>query len=179
MDAGDFIDDPFEYAAQAMERISTMHPFAEGNKRTAFFAALRILNWAGFTLPDTEETYRFALETSMGRHGVDDIRSWLRDNAVALPGKGDRRGLRVQVGLSPQRKCFPAILTNSLHPSISTVSKNITSPFTSRLQYLKRSGIMDADAFGADAPMISVLGFCVTTIRPTSLPSYSCERKRR
>lgn len=82
VDAGDFIDDPFAYAAQAMERISTMHPFAEGNKRTAFFTALRILNWAGRTLPDTEETYRFMLETSMGLHGVDEIEAWLRENSV-------------------------------------------------------------------------------------------------
>ena len=95
VDAGDFIDDPFEYAAQAMERISTMHPFAEDNKRTAFFAALRILNWAEFTLPDTEGTYRFVLETSMGMHGVDEIRVWLRDNAVALSGKDDCRGPRL------------------------------------------------------------------------------------
>ena len=90
VDAGDFIEDSFEYAAQALERISTMHPFAEGNKRTAFFTTFRILNWAGFTLPDTDATYRFALETSMGMHDVEEIGAWLRENAVALQAKDDR-----------------------------------------------------------------------------------------
>lgn len=83
VDAGDFIDDPFRYAAEAMERVSTMHPFAEGNKRTAFFLVLRILNDSGYTLADDDVTYRFVLETSMGQHGVDEIEGWLRRNAIA------------------------------------------------------------------------------------------------
>lgn len=42
-DDAEYVTDVFEYAAIAIERIAVFHPFVEGNKRTAFSTAAKIL----------------------------------------------------------------------------------------------------------------------------------------
>lgn len=81
-DAVDYISDPFEMAALAMETIATFHPFVEGNKRTALAVALRFLNDSGHTLPDGFDTSDFVQEVAMGLHDVQEIAQWLRENAI-------------------------------------------------------------------------------------------------
>ena len=81
-DAVDYIKDPFEMAALAMETIATLHPFVEGNKRTALAVALTFLNDSGYTLPDGFDTSDFVQEVAMGLHDVPEIAEWLRKNAI-------------------------------------------------------------------------------------------------
>lgn len=81
-DAVDYISDPFEMAALAMETIATFHPFVEGNKRTALAIALRFLNDSGYRLPDGFDTSNFVQEVAMGMHDTVEIAEWLRKNAI-------------------------------------------------------------------------------------------------
>lgn len=81
-DAIDYIEDPFEMAALAMEAIATFHPFVDGNKRTALAVALRFLNDSGYRLPDGFDTSDYVQEVAMGMHDVGDIADWLRKNAI-------------------------------------------------------------------------------------------------
>ena len=81
-DAVDYISDPFEMAALAMETIATFHPFVEGNKRTALAVALKFLNDSGYTLPDGFNTSTFVEEVAMGLHDVSEIERWLRKHAI-------------------------------------------------------------------------------------------------
>lgn len=81
-DSIDYIKDPFEIAALAMETIATFHPFADGNKRTALAVALRFLNDSGYRLPDGFDTSDYVKEVAMGMHDVSDIAEWLRKNVI-------------------------------------------------------------------------------------------------
>lgn len=81
-DAVDYISDPFEMAALAMETIATFHPFVEGNKRTALAVALKFLNDSGYTLPDGFDTSAFVEEVAMSLHDVSEIERWLRKHAI-------------------------------------------------------------------------------------------------
>lgn len=75
-----FEKDPFRMAAFALESIALFHPFAEGNKRTAFAVAMAILKDSGYRLADSLDTSSFVIEVSMGLHNVDEIAQWFREN---------------------------------------------------------------------------------------------------
>lgn len=81
-DSVDYITDPFDMAALAMEAIALNHPFVEGNKRTALAVTLAILNDSGYYLPDGYPTSDFVKEVSMGLHERDEIADWLRNNVI-------------------------------------------------------------------------------------------------
>jgi len=61
-----------------------MHPFIEGNKRTALATTMAILNRGGYTLPDSLDTMTFVKEVAMGMHDRESIVAWLRDNSVSI-----------------------------------------------------------------------------------------------
>lgn len=84
-DAGEMIGDPTEYAALILERILVNHPFVDGNKRTALAVALYFLETTGYTLPDTEDVYRYLREIAMGIHEKDDIVVWMESVKVRIP----------------------------------------------------------------------------------------------
>lgn len=79
-DAMEFEKDPFRMAAIALESIAIFHPFAEGNKRTAFAVAVSILHDSGYRLSDDLDTSTFVIEVSMGMHEADEIAEWFRKN---------------------------------------------------------------------------------------------------
>ena len=79
-DAMEFEEDPFRMAAIALESIAIFHPFAEGNKRTAFAIAVSILHDSGYRLSDDLDTSSFVIEVSMGMHDVDEIAEWFQKN---------------------------------------------------------------------------------------------------
>lgn len=81
-DAMEFEKDPFRMAAIALESIAVFHPFAEGNKRTAFAVAVSILHDSGYRLSDDLDTSSYVIEVSMGMHDVDEIAQWFRENVV-------------------------------------------------------------------------------------------------
>lgn len=81
-DAMEFEKDPFRMAAIALESIAIFHPFAEGNKRTAFAVAISILHDSGYRLSDDLDTSSYVIEVSRGMHDVDEISEWFRENVV-------------------------------------------------------------------------------------------------
>ena len=82
---GDWINDPFLYAAEAMERIATIHPFIDGNKRTAFVVASVILADRGIVLEDTEDVAEFVIGVATGKTHVEEIAHWLRKKSNHSP----------------------------------------------------------------------------------------------
>lgn len=81
-DAMEFEEDPFRMAAIALESIAVFHPFADGNKRTAFAIAISILHDSGYRLSDDLDTSSYVIEVSMGMHDVDEISEWFRENVI-------------------------------------------------------------------------------------------------
>lgn len=70
---------PFERAALLMRAIGLDHPFADGNKRTAFEAADTFLERNGIRIEaELEELIRFMLGVAQGEFNVSGIAAWLR-----------------------------------------------------------------------------------------------------
>lgn len=82
---GDWINDPFLYAAEAMQRIATMHPFMDGNKRTAFVVASTILAQRGIRLEDSENVVDFVFQVAMGNIQTEEIAHWLKSRSNHSP----------------------------------------------------------------------------------------------
>ncbi len=60
---------PFQKAAMLLRGITAGHPFADGNKRTGFFAAMYYLEQIGYPPPDRlpiDEVVAFSLKVSGG-----------------------------------------------------------------------------------------------------------------
>lgn len=76
-------------AALAMYTIAALHPFHDGNKRTAFVVANLILQLAGWeVVVDNDEMAEFVLLVAMKRQSKMQIKKWLRDYAVPLSDLG-------------------------------------------------------------------------------------------
>ena len=84
--------DSIEIAASVMDYIVNMHPFVDGNKRTALMTASRILTNSGFRLPDdSEATFLFVKEIATYNLGKEEIDSWLRGHVISSPSVSRRR----------------------------------------------------------------------------------------
>ena len=70
-------------AALAIDYIVTFHPFAEGNKRTAFNVAISLLRKDNLTVRDREETYLFIRDVAMYGIKKIEIEGWLRRNCTS------------------------------------------------------------------------------------------------
>lgn len=69
-------------AALLLRGICQDHPFADGNKRTAFEAADTFLRWNGlFISASPKEVVGFMLQVAQGCLEVEDIAVWLRAHA--------------------------------------------------------------------------------------------------
>lgn len=77
----EFCSDCFSKAAMAIDYIANFHPFVEGNKRTSFELAVRLLRIGGYELDDTEETYRFIRDVAWGKYNREEVEDWLRCNS--------------------------------------------------------------------------------------------------
>lgn len=81
---GDLSNDPFVRAAYYLQRISTRHPFVEGNKRTAFLTAAYILSKDGgcTIVEDMIENDRFVRSVAAGNTCEEEIEEWLREHVI-------------------------------------------------------------------------------------------------
>lgn len=74
--------DPFEQAALLLRGIAQEHPFADGNKRTAFAAAVELLGAQGYYITvGPERIVEFMLRVAQAQEDVESIREWLEKNA--------------------------------------------------------------------------------------------------
>ena len=77
----EYCPDCFSKAALAIDYIANFHPFVEGNKRTSFELAIRLLRIGGYELDDTDETFRFIKDVAWGKYDREEIEDWLRCNS--------------------------------------------------------------------------------------------------
>jgi death-on-curing protein len=81
--------DPFSASALALTMISQMHPFWDGNKRTAYLVAKRILGSAGYKLWAKESDVKdMMLTIARGDVNVDNVIDWLESVVVEMNGNG-------------------------------------------------------------------------------------------
>lgn len=74
--------EPFEQAALLPRGIAQEHPFADGNKRTAFAASVELLGASGFYIyASPDEIVEFMLQVAQGGEDVETIRRWLQAHA--------------------------------------------------------------------------------------------------
>ena len=75
-----------EKAAALMYNVNTLHPFVDGNKRTAYIATNIFLEFNGCTIVATkEEGVGISLEIANGNMDVNDITSWLEEHTREMP----------------------------------------------------------------------------------------------
>jgi len=79
----------WDQAALALYTIAALHPFNDGNKRTAFVVANLILQLVGWeVVVDNDEMAEFVLLVAMKRQSKMQIKKWLRDHAVPISDLG-------------------------------------------------------------------------------------------
>ncbi|MDR2854724.1 MAG: type II toxin-antitoxin system death-on-curing family toxin [Methanomicrobiales archaeon] len=73
--------DPIYQAAYLLHGIATMHPFIDGNKRTAFLAAFVTLFRQGMNIDaSNDDVSEFVLSVARGEKTELDVRKWIRDH---------------------------------------------------------------------------------------------------
>jgi death-on-curing protein len=73
---------PFDKASALAESIIRWHPFVDGNKRTAMYAAAYLLETSGYRIEaKQEELEDFAVSVAEGRLETEDIARWFREHA--------------------------------------------------------------------------------------------------
>jgi death-on-curing protein len=78
----DHFPTPFGKAAALAESIIRRHPFVDGNKRTAMYAAAYLLEKLGYELEaEQSELEDFAVSIARGTTGSEDIARWFEDHA--------------------------------------------------------------------------------------------------
>ncbi len=82
-----YYNDLFEEAAALLESLATNHPFLDGNKRTAFFAADSFLRSNGYFIDcDADEANRFIRNILVDRRDrFDRVRNWLKAHVKPTP----------------------------------------------------------------------------------------------
>mgnify|MGYP000545346880 CR=1 FL=1 len=84
--------DIFDRAALLLRATAVWHPFMDGNKRTAFYLAVRLLKLNGYELAgETSEIVSFMLSVARGDKSIKDVRQWLRQHSrekAVLHGRG-------------------------------------------------------------------------------------------
>jgi death-on-curing protein len=77
---GDAVDEPALAAAYGFG-IARNHPFADGNKRTAYVAMRLFLRINGWDLvAEPSERYRIMIQLAAGEVSEDELVAWLRAN---------------------------------------------------------------------------------------------------
>lgn len=75
----------FELAAAYAFGLATNHPFADGNKRTAYVASLTFLRLNGFRVKATQEDkYRTFLSLAAGTLAESALAQWFERSSVAI-----------------------------------------------------------------------------------------------
>lgn len=78
--------DSFEKVAALFESLIKNHPFIDGNKRTAFLAAIVFLYKSGYELmaASDETTYDFVVSVASSPISFTDISDWFRQNSQSI-----------------------------------------------------------------------------------------------
>ncbi len=71
----------FLKAAAYGEGIATLHPFADGNKRTAYAAAGMFLRLNGYHLKEKEEAEQVMVDVATRNITIQEFAEWLDHNA--------------------------------------------------------------------------------------------------
>ena len=70
--------DPFEVAAFLLYNIATLHPFCDGNKRTAFMSAYLLLCQEGFEFNATNDDVEiFMFSVASSNESQKSVQQWL------------------------------------------------------------------------------------------------------
>ncbi len=78
----DHFPTPFDKAAALAESLIRRHPFVDGNKRTAMYAAVYLLEKLGFELEaNQKELEDFAVSVAVGDLETEDIALWFEEHA--------------------------------------------------------------------------------------------------
>jgi death-on-curing protein len=73
----DHFSAPFDKAAALAESLIRRHPFIDGNKRTAMYAAAYLLETLGYELEAEQgELEDFAVDVAQGTFEPDEIATW-------------------------------------------------------------------------------------------------------
>ncbi len=79
--------DIFELAAAYAYGIATNHPFVDGNKRTAYVAALTFLRLNGYRIEAAStEKYETFMRLAAGEMEEAELAGWFRRYAQEIPG---------------------------------------------------------------------------------------------
>jgi len=74
-----------EKAAALMYNVNTLHPFVDGNKRTAYIATNVFLEFNGCTIVATkEEGVKISLKIANSNMDINDIASWLEGHTQEI-----------------------------------------------------------------------------------------------
>lgn len=66
------------YDIRNPHKITKIHPFVDGNKRTGFVTAVTILQLNGYRFfAEQEEVVRFMLRVAQGKAEIIEIETWL------------------------------------------------------------------------------------------------------
>lgn len=75
-----------EKAAALMCNINKLHPFVDGNKRTAYTATGMFLEYNGHTIAaNKEEAIKISLDIAKCNRDVENITSWLEKHVQEVP----------------------------------------------------------------------------------------------
>jgi len=75
-------------AAFLLHEIVVLHPFVNGNKRTAFELAKQFIELNGFVFkPKTEAAYDFLLQIATGSASMADVEDWIEMNLTEEEGE--------------------------------------------------------------------------------------------
>lgn len=69
--------------AAFIHSLIVFHPFADGNKRTAFVAAEVILKLNGLSIKPSKENEDFFWAIARGEKSVEEIKEWLKNHSEA------------------------------------------------------------------------------------------------
>jgi death-on-curing protein len=75
--------DIWSKTAAFIHSLIVFHPFADGNKRTAFVAADVILKLNGFSIKQGVENEDFFWAIARGEKSVEEIKEWLKNHSEA------------------------------------------------------------------------------------------------
>ena len=74
--------DIFSKAASVLESIARNHPFIDGNKRTAFITAVRVIERNGYrTHFDNKDAEETMVRIVVKKYSIETIASWLKVNS--------------------------------------------------------------------------------------------------
>ena len=86
----EFYPSIIEKAAVLVHSIVTTHPFADGNKRTAFLAGVEFLHYNGYDLQHHDNHADLILAVAENKASYEDVLKWLQEHALELQNKHHR-----------------------------------------------------------------------------------------